>query len=112
MRVEKHRKRYRTVAFRMSEEEWQELDKRVALSGRQKQDYLIKSVLHQKIIVIGNQVQFDRLRSTLDEIAAELRQIEHADDVDDGLLAPIRTAVEIIGGFGSDGDTEQYGVQT
>jgi hypothetical protein len=72
MRVERHRKRYRTVAFRMSENEWQELEKRVKLSGRQKQDYLIKSVLHQKIVVIGNQIQFERLRSTLNEIADEL----------------------------------------
>jgi hypothetical protein len=99
MRVERHRKRYRTVAFRMSEDEWQELEKRVNLSGRQKQDYLIKSVLHQKIVVIGNQIQFERLRSTLDGIADELRRIERAGGVSDELIAPIRTAVEIIDGF-------------
>ena len=104
MRVEKHRKRYRTVAFRMSEEEWQELDKRVALSGRQKQDFLIKSILHQKLVVVGNQVQFERLRSTLDEIATELRRIERAEDVEPELLAPIRTAVEIIEGFEDEAD--------
>jgi hypothetical protein len=83
----------------MSEDEWQELDKRVELSGRQKQDYLIKSVLHQKIVVIGNQIQFDRLRSTLDEILDELRRIERAENVDEETLAPIRTAVEIIIAF-------------
>jgi hypothetical protein len=85
----------------MSEDEWQELEKRTALSGRQKQDFLIKSILYQKIIVIGNQIQFDRLRSTLDEIAAELRRIERASDMDEELVTPIRTAVEIINGFGS-----------
>lgn len=99
MRVEKHRKRYRTAVFRMPEDEWQELDKRVELSGRQKQDYLIKSVLHQKIVVICNQVQFDRLRSTLDEILNELRRIERADGVYEKTLAPIRTAGKIIGRF-------------
>lgn len=102
MRVEKHRKRYRTVAFRMSEDEWQELEKRVELSGRQKQDYLIKSVLYQKIVVIGNQIQFDKLRTTLDEILGELRRIKRAEDVDEEILAPIRTAVEIISGFCDD----------
>jgi hypothetical protein len=52
-----------------------------------------------KIVVIGNQVQFERLRTTLDEIAAELRRLICGTDVDDELLAPIRTAVEIIEGF-------------
>jgi uncharacterized protein (DUF1778 family) len=80
MRVEQNRKRYRTVAFRMSEDEWQELDKRVALSGRQKQDFLIKSILHQKIVVIGNQVQFERLKATLDNIAAELSLSSNLDE--------------------------------
>ena len=75
-----------------------------ALSGRQKQGFLIKSILYQKIVVIGNQVQFERLRSTLDEILAELRRIEHAEDVDDELFTPIRTAMEIIKGFAGEAD--------
>ena len=106
MRVEKHRKRYRTVAFRMSDDELLELNKRVELSGRLKQDFLIKSILHQKIVVIGNQIQSEKLKTTLDEIVAELRRIERAEDVEPELLAPIRTAVEIIEGFGSDEDIE------
>ena len=100
MRVEKHRKRYRTVAFRMSDVELCELEKRVALSGRQKQDYLIKSALYQKIVVVGDQVQFDKLKTQLDEIVTEqLKRITHAEDVTSDLLAPIRTAIEIINGF-------------
>ena len=99
MRVEKHRKRYRTVAFRMSDDELRELEKRVTLSGRQKQDYLIKSALYQKIVVVGNQVQFEKLRTQLDEIVVELKRITHAEDITSDLLAPIRTAVEIINGF-------------
>jgi hypothetical protein len=79
-----------------------ELNKRVELSGRQKQDYLIKSVLHQKIVVIGNQVQFGKLKTQLDEILSELRRIERAEDMSENSLAPIRTAVEIINGFGSE----------
>ena len=99
MRVEKHRKRYRTVAFRMSDDELCELEKRVALSGRQKQDFLIKSALYQKIVVVGNQVQFEKLRTQLDEIVVELKRITHTEDITSDLLAPIRTAVEIINGF-------------
>jgi len=83
----------------MSEDEWCELEKRVTLSGRQKQDYLIKSALYQKIVVVGNQVQFEKLRTQLDEIVIELKRIARAEEATSELLAPIRTAVEIINGF-------------
>jgi len=101
MKVEKNRTRYRTIAFRMSDGERHELENRIALSGLQKQDYLIRSVLHQKIVVIGNQIQFEKLNTQLDEIVTELRRIEQAGAVHDDLLAPIRTAAEIINGFGN-----------
>jgi hypothetical protein len=38
----------------------------------------------------------------VDEIPVELRCIEHAGGVDDGLLTPICTAIEIVGGFGAE----------
>jgi len=85
----------------MSEDERHELEKRIALSGRQKQEYLIQSVLYQKIVVIGNQVQFEKLNKQLNEIVSELRRIERIEDIKCNLLAPIRTAVEIINGFTS-----------
>jgi hypothetical protein len=88
----------------MSDYELLELNKRVALSGRQKQDFIIRSILHQKIVVIGNQVQYENLKIVLEEIIAELRRIERAEDVDDEWLAPIRTAVEIVEGFSSSED--------
>jgi hypothetical protein len=50
---EKSRMRYRTVAFHMSENEWMELTARVALCSRQKQDYSVDSVLHQRLVVVG-----------------------------------------------------------
>lgn len=59
----------------MSDDKLQELEKRIALSGRQKQDYLIKSTLYQKSVVVGNQVQFEKLKQTLNEIAVELKRI-------------------------------------
>lgn len=83
----------------MSDDELHELEKRIALSGRQKQDYLIKSTLYQKSVVVGNQVQFEKLKQTLNEIAVELKRIEQAEDATIDLLSPIRTAVEIINSF-------------
>ena len=49
-----NRWRNKTVAFRMSSEEAEQLDKFVKLSGYTKQDYLIKRALQQEIKVVGN----------------------------------------------------------
>jgi hypothetical protein len=86
----------------MSEEEWTELNERVALSGRQKQEFCIQSCLTQRLVVIGNRVQFKRLEATLTRIADTLEQLESASDLDTATLAPLRTAVEIIRGFRED----------
>jgi hypothetical protein len=83
----------------MSDDEWDELNHRVALSGHQKQDYLIQSCLHQRLVVIGNRAQFRKLEPVLTRIAEQLERLTSATGLDPGLLAPIRTAVEIIRGF-------------
>ena len=49
-----NRWRSKTVAFRVSPEEWEHFEKIVALSGLTKQDYLIERTLQRDIIVQGN----------------------------------------------------------
>lgn len=46
--------RNKVVAFRMSEEENKMLDRKVALSGLTKQDYIIGCILDKEITVYGN----------------------------------------------------------
>lgn len=54
-RDSKNRWRNVTIAFRMSPEEDAELDLRVKLCGYQtRQEYIIESVLHQKVTAVGN----------------------------------------------------------
>ena len=72
----KNRWRNKTVAFRMSPEEAEQLDTRVSLSGLTKQDYLIQRVLEKEIIVTGNPRVFKALRDQLKNILNELRRIE------------------------------------
>jgi len=98
-RHEQNRSRYKTVAFRMSEQEFKELNTRIELSGRDKQDYFIKSTLYQTIVVIGNRVQFETLNNQLYEIGEHLRCLERASDFDLDMLTPIRSAIEILSGF-------------
>ena len=86
-RDDKNRWRNVTIAFRMSQEENEELNNRVKLSGfRTKQDYIIQSVLHQKVVATGNPLMLVQFRQNLKRI--ELERIEKASDMDGSYLLP------------------------
>lgn len=93
---EKNRTRYRTVAFRMSELEWNELNERVALSGRRKQDYLIDSALNQELIVVGNCLMQEKIEAQLNEITSALEDAEIDGEIYEDVLLPLRTITEIV----------------
>ena len=99
-RDDKNRWRNVTIAFRMSPEENEELNNRVKRSGfRTKQDYIIQSVLHQKVVATGNPLMLVQFRKNLQQIERELERIEKASDMDGELLTPIRSMLEILEGF-------------
>lgn len=99
-RDDKNRWRNVTIAFRMSPEENEELNNRVKLSGfRTKQDYIIQSVLHQKVVAMGNPLMLVQFRKNLQQIERELERIEKASDMDGELLTPIRSMLEILEEF-------------
>lgn len=72
-RDEHNRWRNKTVAFRMSPEESNELDMRVKLSGLTKQDYLINRALQRDIVVVGNPKVYVALKKKLEEVLIELK---------------------------------------
>ncbi len=74
-RDEHNRWRNKTVAFRMSPEESNELDIRVKLSGLTKQDYLINRVLQRDIVVVGNPKVYVALKKELEEVLIELKSL-------------------------------------
>ena len=99
-RDDKNRWRNVTIALRMSQEENEELNNRVKLSGfRTKQDYIIQSVLHQKVVAMGNPLMLVQFRKNLQQIERELERIEKASDMDGELLTPIRSMLEILEEF-------------
>lgn len=99
-RDDKNRWRNVTIAFRMSPEENEELNNRVKLSGfRTKQDYIIQSVLHQKVVAMSNPLMLVQFRKNLQQIERELERIEKASDMDGELLTPIRSMLEILEEF-------------
>ena len=99
-RDDKNRWRNVTIAFRVSPEENEELNNRVRLSGfRTKQDYIIQSVLHQKVVATGNPMMLVQFRQNLQRIEEELKRIGNASEMDEELLTPIRSMLEILEGF-------------
>ena len=99
-RDDKNRWRNVTIAFRVSPEENEELNNRVKLSGfRTKQEYIIQSVLHQKMVAIGNPLMFLQFRQNLQRIEEELKRIGKASEMDEELLTPIRSMLEILEGL-------------
>lgn len=95
----KGRWRNKTVAFRMSQEESDDLDIRVKLSGLIKQDYIVNRLLERKVVVQPNTRVYKALRNQMTEILSELRGIENGAMVDDELLATIKTVAETYNGL-------------
>ena len=81
-----NRWRSKTVAFRMSPEEANQLDAFVQMSGLPKQDYLIQRALQREVVVIGNPRVYKGLRIQMEAIYKELQRIAANRFVDDELL--------------------------
>lgn len=89
-----------TVAFRMSQAESEEFDKRVRLCGyKKRQDFIIESLLRQRIIATGNPLMLVQFRKNLQCIEQELKRIESLETVDPELFTPLRTMQEILEAF-------------
>ena len=82
------------VSFRMSPQERDDLDIRVKLSGLTKQDYIIKRLLERDVIVQPSSRLFKALGNQMTEILTELKRIENGANVDDELIAVIKTVAE------------------
>ncbi len=96
----KNRWRSKTVGFRVSPEEWEQVTIMAYASGLQKQEYLIKRVLQQDIIVQPSPRVQKALRILLERVAEELRRLEVFSSDNDELLETIRYLTTIIDRMG------------
>ena len=94
-----YRWRSKTIAFRMSEEENEQLNIAVKLSGLSKQDYLISKALCRDVVVHGNPRVFKALRNQFSDVLNELQRIEAGTSVDDELLETIQMITAIMAGL-------------
>ena len=99
----KGRWRHRIVAFRVSEEEAQLIDREVALSGLTKQDYITKRLLNRDVVVQGNPRVYKALRDQMASMLAELRRIEKYSDDQEELMITIKMIATIMEGMKEEG---------
>lgn len=90
----KNRWRSVIVSFRMSQAESDDLNMRVKLSGLTKQDYIIKRLSEQDIVVQPNTRVFKALRNQMTDILSDLSRLQHCSDISDELLDIIRLVAQ------------------
>ena len=98
-RDEHNRWRNKTVAFRVSPEEYAQIERYVQLSGLTKQDYITRRLTHKDVVVEGNPRVFKALRNQLAAVRGELHRIGAGDSVNDELLNLIEMIADILGGM-------------
>lgn len=97
-----NRWRNKTVAFRVSPEEDEQIETAVRLSGLTKQDYITRRLLCRDVVVQGNPRVYKALRNELAAVLTELRRIEAGSGVDDELMDTIELIAAIMDGMRED----------
>lgn len=98
--LDKHNRwRNKTVAFRVSPEEDEQLEIFVKLSGLTKQDYITRRLLCRDVVVQGNPRVYKALRDQLAAVLDELRRLEAGESVNDELLDTIQMIATIMNGM-------------
>ena len=102
-----NRWRNKTVAFRVSPQEDEQLEIFVKLSGLTKQDYITRRLLEKEVVVQGNPRVYKALRDELAAVLDELRRIEAGrieagQGVNDELLDTIQMIATIMNGMQED----------
>lgn len=93
---EKARKRNIILNFRVSQEEKDLIENRIALSGLPKAEYFINSCIHNEIYTTGNIRTFDEIKKQLKQVDMHLCSIQSVEELDLERLESLRTIVEIL----------------
>ena len=96
---EKARKRNVIMNFRVSPQEKELIEKRIALSGLSKSEFFIQSCMYQKILVKGNVRTYDEMRKQLAVIKEHLSKVESTEDLELDVMESLRMIAEILDSF-------------
>ena len=97
-----NRWRNKTVAFRVSPEEDEQIETAVRLSGLTKQDYITRRLMCREVVVQGNPRVYKALRNEFSAVLVELQRIEAGAGVDKELMDNIELIAAIMDGMRED----------
>ena len=95
----KGRFRSKTIAFRVSPEENEQLNIAVALSGLTKQDYITNRLLSRDIVVQPNPRVYKALKNQLEMVNSELKRIDNGEHTNSELLETINLIAVTLNGI-------------
>ena len=95
---EKNRRRNVIMNFRVTPEEKRKIESRIELSGLNKQDYFIQSLMNQQVICFGNILMFSALEERLFDIEQSIQNLQES-VVDEDVLISLRSILELYVGL-------------
>lgn len=96
------RMRSKTIAFRMSPEEAELLQRFVDMSGKTKQDYLIDRVLQREVTVIPNKRMQLYMEENMLHVFKELRRLDTGQVLPEDLAEVVRMLAGIFVALGGE----------
>lgn len=91
--------RSKTIAFRVSDEEYRAIDEAVSLAGMTKQDYIIRKLMNKDVVVVGNPRVHKALKLEMKRLCEALLRLKTSDEIDDMLLDTINLVARIYDGL-------------
>ena len=96
--------RSKTVAFRVSPEENNQIEMKVRLSGLTKQDYIVSRLAEREIRVVGNPRVYKALKNQMADIYEELQRLTSAQEVTPDMLETLQMIAITLNGMKEDGE--------
>ena len=91
--------RSKTVAFRVSPEENNQIEMKVRLSGLTKQDYIVSRLTNREIRVVGNPRVYKALKNQVADIYEELQRLTSAQEVTPDMLETLQVIAITLNGM-------------
>ena len=94
-RDERGRWRNRTIGFRLSLEENEEINALVALSGLTKQDYIINRLCNRDVVVVGSPRVYKALRIQMEKLYQEFSRLCSTEEISPDTLRVLEYLAKI-----------------
>lgn len=95
--------RSKTIAFRISPEENEELNKLVAMSGLTKQEYIMCRLAGRDVVVIGNPRVHKALKRQMEQLTQEFGRLTDAAELTPEMVAVLEYLTRIYDGMKTEG---------